>query len=216
MSDEDFDEVKRDLVEAMLAVAKAQTQLKPTSSADATQPSASVSSKSQRKQALSFGVMFRGLNTKGKAKDKQKDDDTNMIRDMCKGELDRFLLEAEKGVCPLEAEDVTFSNPLLWWKENATSAISERVWSHSAKVLSLHRARLNDDLIERIMYIKENMRLLKKHYSKLRKAEVESHSHFLVDMEMKFFPELDTEFAEANADYGQNDHKLGFFVNEKN
>ena len=75
---------------------------------------------------------------------------------------------------------------------------------------------MNDDLIERIMYIKENMRLLKKHYSKLRKAEVESHSHFLVDMEMKFFPELDTEFAEANADYGQNDHKLGFFVNEKN
>lgn len=48
------------------------------------------------------------------------------------------------------------------------------------------------------MYIKENMRLLKKHYSKLRKAEVESHLHFLVDMEMKFFPELDTKFTEAN------------------
>jgi hypothetical protein len=52
--------------------------------------------------------------------------------------------------------------------------------------------------------IKENINLLKKHYSKLRKAEVDRHLHFLVDMEMKFLPELDNDFTEANTDVGQN------------
>jgi hypothetical protein len=74
----------------MVAVAKAQSQSESASSANTPQPSASLPSKAQRKQATSFGIMFRGLNTKGKAKDTQSDDDTVMIRDMCKHELDRF------------------------------------------------------------------------------------------------------------------------------
>jgi hypothetical protein len=65
------------------------------------------------------------------------------------------------------------------------------------------------------MYIKENINLLKKHYSKLRKAEVDRHLHFLVDMEMKFILELDNDFTEANTDVGQNDHKLSFFAEKK-
>jgi hypothetical protein len=29
------------------------------------------------------------------------------------------LIEADKGSCPLETEDGTYSNPLIWWKDNA-------------------------------------------------------------------------------------------------
>jgi hypothetical protein len=39
----------------------------------------------------------------------------------------------------------------------ATSAPSERVWRRLARILSLRRARLSDDLAGCMMYVKENL-----------------------------------------------------------
>jgi hypothetical protein len=73
-----------------------------------------------------------------------------------------------------------FNDPLKWWKEScakypyvaniackylaihATSAPSERVWSCLARILSLQRAHLSDDLVGRMMFLKENLVFLRK------------------------------------------------------
>jgi hypothetical protein len=45
----------------------------------------------------------------------------------------------------------------------ATSAPSERIWSHAARILSLCHAHLKDDLVGLMMLIKENSKFLHKH-----------------------------------------------------
>ena len=75
--------------------------------------------------------------------------------------------------------DDAFNNTLKWWKENctkypyvaniarkylaipATSAPSEQVLSCLARILSLRRAHLIDDLVGHMMYVKENLVFLR-------------------------------------------------------
>ena len=47
----------------------------------------------------------------------------------------------------------------------ATSAPSERVWSQSANVITTKRARLDETIASGIMFVKENVRVLSKHYT---------------------------------------------------
>ena len=80
-----------------------------------------------------------------------------------------------------------FNDPLKWWEEScakypyvaniarkylaipATSAPSEQVWSRLARILSLRRAHLSDDLVGCMMFVKEKFVFLQKHYRSLRK-----------------------------------------------
>ena len=48
-----------------------------------------------------------------------------------------------------------------------------------------------------------------KNYGKLANEETESHSHFLVDLELEYLPPLVVE-EEEEGDAGQNDHLLEF------
>jgi hypothetical protein len=171
--------------------------------------------------------MFRGLSTNSQNASCEPANDDNVIRQVCEGELARFLMEAAKRECPLVCDDGSFGNPLSWWKQNAvrfpyvanaariylaipaTSAPSERIWSRAARVLSLRRASLNYELVERIMFIKENMKFLRKHYSKMMKEETEQHLHFLIDMELEFFPHHKNELP-VDINVGQDDDKLNF------
>ena len=68
-----------------------------------------------------------------------------------------------------------FNNPLDWWRNNenqfpliakmakrylaipATSAPSERVWSLSAFVINAKRARLDSEVVSKMMFIEENV-----------------------------------------------------------
>ena len=119
--------------------------------------------------------------------------------------------------------DDSFNNPLKWWTENcakypyvaniahkylvipATSAPSEQVWSRLARILSLRRAHLSDDLVGRMMYMKENLLFLKKHSRPLRKKETLKDLHHLVDLEFNYLIAMD-EVNEEDIDIGKNDH----------
>ena len=120
-----------------------------------------------------------------------------------------------------------FNDPLKWWKEScakypyvaniackylaipATSAPSERVWSRLARILSLRRAHLSDDLVGRMMFVKENLVFLGKHYCSLRKKETLKDLHHLVDLEFNYLIAMN-EDNEEDIDVGKNDHLLDF------
>ena len=106
------------------------------------------------------------------------------LRAVCESKLDRYLHDVtNKGACPMYDENDAFNDPLKWWKEYcakypyvanidrkylaipATSAPSEQVWSRLARILSLRRAHLSDDLVGHMMYVKENLLFLLKHYT---------------------------------------------------
>jgi hypothetical protein len=106
------------------------------------------------------------------------------LRAVCESKLDRYLHDViNKGVCPMYDENDAFNDPLKWWKEicakypyvanidckylaiPATSAPSEQVWSSLARILSLRHAHLSDDLVGHMIYVKENLLFLLKHYT---------------------------------------------------
>jgi hypothetical protein len=58
-----------------------------------------------------------------------------------------------------------------------TSAPSERIWSQAADILNLKRARLDDEFVGLIIIIKENMKLLRKHYPRMMKEEALAFFH---------------------------------------
>jgi hypothetical protein len=128
--------------------------------------------------------MFRGLNTKPQSNKKSnatEEDDVRVLRDDCRAELHRYMRDETDGACPLHNEDESFNDPLKWWSVSsskyilvadlarvflailATFAPSERIWKKAARILSLRRARLQDQLVSRMMFVKENAKLLRKH-----------------------------------------------------
>jgi len=54
------------------------------------------------------------------------------------------------------------------------------------------------------MLIKENLRLLHKHYCQLAKNEKEEHLHYLVDLDLKILQPLPV-LEEEDIDVGQDD-----------
>ena len=92
----------------------------------------------------------------------------------------------------------------------ATSAPSERIWSRAARILTLKRASLKEEVVARMMYIRENIRYLHKHYVDLAKAEREAHLHDLIEYELEYLPPLGKDEDEKTIDVGQDDHLLEF------
>ena len=82
-----------------------------------------------------------------------------------------------------------YNNPLVMWADNeetypelaelakaflsipATSAPSEKVWSRAANVISTKRARLGENVLSGIMFVKENLHVLRKHYAHLTRGD---------------------------------------------
>ena len=85
----------------------------------------------------------------------------------------------------------------------ATSAPSERILSRVSRILCLQRASLKPELAQRIMFVKENLHILHKHYRALVLADRDNND-FLVELEMSYlFGDDDNEDAEI--DVGQSD-----------
>ena len=91
----------------------------------------------------------------------------------------------------------------------ATSAPSEQVWSRLARILSLLCAHLSDDLVGCMMFVKENLVFLQKHYRSFRKKETLKYLHHLVDLEFNYLIAMN-EDNEEDIDVGKNDHLLDF------
>ena len=124
--------------------------------------------------------------------------------------------------------DDAFNDPLKCWKANfakypyaaniahkylaipATTAPSERVWSRLARTFSLQRAHLSDDLVGCMMYTKENLLFLQKHYRPWRKKKMLKDLHHLVDLEFNYLIAMDMDEEDADIDIGKNDHLLDF------
>jgi hypothetical protein len=175
---------------------------------------------------MKFKLMFRGLNTKPEAvstSNSSEEEDDKILRDDCKAELNRNMRDANKGACPLHNESESFNDPLKWWSLSAskytlvadlarvflaipaTSAPSERIWSRAARILTLRRAKLKDEVVSRMMFVKENSCFLHKHYCALAKQEMEPHLHHLAELELKYLPPLKEQEEEAPLDVGIDD-----------
>jgi hypothetical protein len=176
--------------------------------------------------------MFRCLNTKSPDVAIPTGNDSNhndiALHAVCASALDHYLHDViNKGACPMYDADDAFNDPLQWWKEScakypyvaniackylaipATSAPSERVWSCLARILSLRRAHLSDNLVGHMMYMKENLLYLQKHYRPLRKKKTLKDLHHLVDLKFNYLIAMDEDDKE-DIDVGKNDHFLEF------
>ena len=124
--------------------------------------------------------------------------------------------------------DSSFNDALAWWKRNdskypilatlareylaipATSAPSERIWSRASRVLSLKRASLKPEVAQRIMFVKENLSILHKHYHTLAMRERRNDKQFMIEYEIKYLPPLEGLSLEEDdngqiIDVGQSD-----------
>jgi hypothetical protein len=223
MTDTDFEMVKNDLVNLMVAKTKLrQTKLDTSSNkASASAFVIDVPGIQTKPKCAKLKRMFHGLNTKPPAmKNSAEEADDEVRRHDCRVELERYVRDATDGACPLYNEDESFNDPLKWWSVSgskyllvadlariflaipATSAPSERIWSRAARILSLRRARLNDKLVSRMMFVKENAKFLHKHYCELAKQEREEHLHQLVGLELQYLPPLKED---APLDVGKDD-----------
>jgi hypothetical protein len=129
--------------------------------------------------------MFWGLNTKSldgataTGNDPNHNDIALQLHAVCESNLDHYLHDViNKGACPIYDEKDSFNDPLKWRKENcakyhyvaniahkylaipAISVPSEQVCSHLARILCLRHAHLSDDLVEHMIYLKENLLFL--------------------------------------------------------
>ena len=114
-------------------------------------------------------------------------EDEATIKVGCEKELEIYLRTSG---LKLKEQGGSFTDPLAWWKMvhvrkrfpilsqlaevflsiPATSAPSERMWSRSSGVLTAKRSRLTPEVTSSTMFLKENMEIVRKHYTKAVKG----------------------------------------------
>jgi hypothetical protein len=62
----------------------------------------------------------------------------------------------------------------------ATSAPSERIWSRAARVLTVKRNRMKEDVTAAMMYCREYKHILHKHYTEFAKERMHEGNHHLI------------------------------------
>ena len=184
MTDADFHRLKHDVVQFMIE------QMKQKISENKQQEMESEEKMSSVKVGVSGARgLLDGL------EDSDEDDDTSAasgsesIKDDCNAELERYLVEKSlKLEKSRDDKKVVYNDPLIWWKQHenkyptiaplaaivlaipATSAPSERVWSQSALVMNVKRARMDEDISSAIIFVKHNLPVLRKHYNVVSKG----------------------------------------------
>jgi len=62
-----------------------------------------------------------------------------------------------------------------------------------------------------MMFVRENIKFLHKHYIYLVKEERNEHLHILIHHDLEYLPPLELENNEKDLDVGQDDHLLSFY-----
>ncbi len=108
-------------------------------------------------------------------------------------------------------ESKVYNCPLSWWKSSAgrymnlgklvikylavpaTSAPSERIWSRAARVLTVKRNRMKEDVTAAMMYCRENKHILQKHYTEIAKERMHEGDHHLIAKHKALLPTFEDE-----------------------
>lgn len=156
-------------------------------------------------------LMFDGVRRRRKktaaARSVPLDDDA--IRQKCASELAAY--DFSEGM-DITEKDGSYTNPLEWWKKHegdypilsrmakaflaipATSAPSERIWSRVALILTTKRANLDPEVASGMMFVRENLDILRKHYKELTKDDAD-----MVSLELSGLPLPNADWKETDA-----------------
>ena len=75
----------------------------------------------------------------------------------------------------------------------ATSAPSERIWSRAARVLTVKRNRMSEEVTSAMMYCRENRELLHKYYAEIARERMHPDDHHLIKRQQALLPTFENE-----------------------
>lgn len=200
MTEDDYTKLKKQILLLMIAEAD---EMGDRSGRD--NDKASLSPKLQRKAAPTDGAkksakaaqvsrMFDDDPSNQVVVVKSKSANANplSVQIKCEGELSAFMDVSV--MMPLNDDEGNYTNPLDWWRIEAktypvlaslakfylaipaTSAPSERIFSRAGRILTMRRASLSSDVVQRMLFIRENAGILRKHYAAIAKEELRESS----------------------------------------
>ncbi len=127
------------------------------------------------------------------------------MMNLCKSEMIYFKRDAKMRLTDAQGK---YNNPLDWWRVNhykypilaqlarkllaipATSAPSEHIWSRVSTVLTAKRASTKHETAADIIYIRENLYALRKHYVQLAVEERGEAERKVIEMELEKLPSV--------------------------
>ena len=74
-----------------------------------------------------------------------------------------------------------------------TSAPSERIFSRAARVLTVKRNRMKEDVTAAMMYCRENKHILQKHYMEIAKERMHEGDRHLIAKHKALLPTFEDE-----------------------
>ena len=90
----------------------------------------------------------------------------------------------------------------------ATSAPSERIWSRAARVLTVKRNRMSEEVTSAMMYCRENRELLHKYYAEIARERMHPDDHHLIKRQQALLPTFENEDdADSKIDVGVDEDK---------
>ena len=151
------------------------------------------------------------------------DQEGDTTKKQCENELYQLLLGTKFKMKMQNVESKVYNCPLSWWKSSAgrymnlgklvikylavpaTSAPSERIWSRAARVLTVKRNRMKEDVTAAMMYCRENKHILHKHYTEIAKESMHEGDHHLIAKHkalLHTFEDEDDDNSESKIDAG--------------
>ena len=154
------------------------------------------------------------------------DQEGHTAKKQCENELYQLLLGTEFQMKMQNVESKIYNCPLSCWKSSAghyinleklvikylavpaTSAPSEHIWSRAARVLTVKRNRMNEDVTAAMMYCRENKHIRHKHYTEIAKERMHEGDHQLIAKHTALLP----TFEDEDDENGESKIDVGFEV----
>ncbi len=153
-------------------------------------------------------------------------DNTATANMLCENEMYQLLLGNDFKMKMQNIETKVCNCPLDWWKISAhrfknfeslavkylaipaTSAPSERIWSRAARVLTVKRNKMSEEVTSANMYCKENSELLHKYYTEIAKERMHRDDYHLFEKHKALLPTFEQEKdAESKIDVGVDEQE---------
>jgi len=136
---------------------------------------------------------------------------TATANQVCKNEMYQLLLGNDFKMNMQNIENTVYNCPLSWWKSSAhrfknferlavkylaipaMSAPSERIWSQAARVLTVKRNNMSEEVTSAMMYCRENRELLHKYYAEIAWERMHPDDHHLIERQQALLPTFENE-----------------------